>query len=315
MMSLQAVSGVNLFTIDMKAEEAIQLKIPAAGTHPSREYYIDTFRHPYVRFGSTFTMPSITLTEIQYDEAQAIIDTVSPFIGDFISGCYVLPISRPRKDSTYLQFMRPMEWQGNTYLYLFKLLSAYMGGASEEEMQRGTQDHSPYFQTDRIYFHARILPVTSVDLIEGNFEPRKIPDAMFQVQSPGTAPGARHDLWSTILFDEVDFSSLNELYSRRLDFGKQWSSGRLFYPLLIDHLTIGLNVMAPYPDLLERILPYFHRAFENLLHGENARWTEEDVRFWSTYTGSVKLERTESRMGNPHWKVLNHMTLDLFKSL
>lgn len=262
---------------------------------------IDTFHHPYLKVQNTFTLPSITLNGISDQEAESLTHLLIHNFPQLIAGHQLLPEPRPRKDTHQLHFIKELSFENEKYISLIKINALYMGGATTGEiLEAGRQGVTPSIETDRIYFHARLIPVTSIKIEEGcitDFIARQVKEAIFYVSSRDTM----RDVWSTILFDEVDFTQVNKKFTSFLAYKSPWPTAH-FLPLLVDYLTICFTGITGNSHETIQVLPYFHRAFLAILDkGDCNSLNEEDRSFWNRYFQCFQFERISSKSGNPHW--------------
>lgn len=268
------------------------------------ELYIDTFRHPYIKFDAPFALPGINTIEVRKEEAHEYVNVLREKIPFFIAGCSLLPESRPRKNSNQLQFVKAIQVDSYKFLYMIKISAEYFGGASPDEIVSDRQQEvSPGIMTDRIYYNARIIPVQNVTLQKNaiiDFEPYQLKEAIFSISSREM----ERDMWSTILFDEVDFTQINESLTEMFRFhGAEWKPGRLMQPFVIDYLTLNLNLFYPCVNQIASYTKRFASVFDSFLKKKNAdRLSDADRTFWHNYYRSFLFERVLSRSGNPHWK-------------
>ncbi len=266
--------------------------------------HIDTFRHPYIQFDDTFIWPSIHTGEITEEQAEKIIHILTERIPGFIANCSIMPLPRPRKNSSQLHFIKKLYVNERPYTYQIRISAEYMGGANEDELLTSHgQGITPQFITNRIYYTARIFPSSGWDSFQGsitNFTPLQIKDAIFKISPIGT----ERDMWSTILFDDIDFSAVNEKFTEIFSFyGNKWIPGKLFFPFLIDHLTLNLNVIFPRPEILEKLVSMFDPLVVSVLEDTIDDIPDDIKKFWSDYYSNWDYTLAPARSGNPHWIV------------
>lgn len=290
----------------MLSEEAVELNqhiryLPERGTL-EKQLFVDTFRHPYVKFKESFHWPSITTTELQRDEVERILEIIIPRIPEFIRGTSIMAQSRPTRHSNQLHFIREFQVDTQKYAYHFRISAEYMGGAETDEVRvPHAQGRSPEVKTDRIYFSSRIIPVTFIRKFQGSpidFEPFQVKDAIFKIYPEDM----EREFTSTILFDEVDFTEVNKRFTELYSYhNAQWKPGRLFNPFVIDHLTLTLNLIYPDYRVLDKILVPFHKVFRSFIEDDPSIVSEDTMEFWEQYYEVWEYERVNSRSGNPHW--------------
>ena len=296
---------------DAKELNGIILRAVNALPDSSHELLVDNFHHPYAKFEDPFEWPGITLNGIQTHEARKIINVLLRKVPNFVKGCHVLPESRPKKDTNHLQFVRHIRRKEGEYIYIFRVLAEYMGGADKGEIiEPSSQGLTPSIKTDRIYFTALLLPVRNVTYEKGqivDFHPLTIKEAYFKVDSASSEGGHEQTIFGTsMVFDDVDFSNVNTRFKELFSFGQTWKPGRLFPPLLVEYLTLCINIVPPHSEMIEGLIPFFDRGFREFMKtGELAGLSESDRNFWERYFQAWEYERVQSRSGNPHWKLVN----------
>ncbi|MCB1171915.1 MAG: hypothetical protein KDK39_00045 [Leptospiraceae bacterium] len=263
---------------------------------------VDTFRLPYAKFDGFFTMPAVPLDGPDLAVCQQILDCLQQRLPAWVAGTNLLPEVRPVRDARQLHFVQEYQADENKYLYILRLHLDYMGGATPGEiLQEARQDLTPIYHSDRLYYQARILPIKRVERHDGwivDFEADQIKETLFEVSSNDT----QRDLWSSVLFDDVDFSHLQDKFLDYFKFGSQWQPGRLFYPFVVDSLTLGLNLLDPHPICRESLLPNFNAAY-TAFKSNPPEWNPAAAQqqFWSEYASAFNKQLAPARSGNPHW--------------
>ena len=274
------------------------------------EVRVDTMRHPYALLPGPVAWPAVTVTGILPEEQTRVAEVLATALPGFVKGCHLLPEPRPRRDSNQVQLVRPYRFVNTDYLYMIRISAEYMGGAGNPEvLEPARQGRSPSFLTDRIYFHARLFPVRSIarkDFGICDFEAFTIHDAHFLVRAKGGEEGAR-SIFTTALFDQIDFGPVEDRFMDLFSFGSAWKGGRVFRPLVIDHLTLALNLLVPDIALVEDLAPRFADAFARLVSsGHLDDLSEPERDFWRAYYGAWAFENDFSRGGNPQWRLTTY---------
>lgn len=264
-------------------------------------YFLDTFRHPYVRFGERFVWPSIHLIEPLPDEVRRVRGLLADRFPGFDDDFLLWKSDLFSGNQKYLVFLAsPPALRSQGLSFELRVLVAYVGGALPGEVHLPPeQDRSPEFETDRIYFKAHLLPV---DTIEANGDAvRRVDIRTFKEILEASRYSLSHEqrsIWATALFDSIDYSYLHDRLRRALSQLGQWSAGALFPPITIERMTFclslldyrtGLAMAGPFRELLEHI--------------EEEDWSGLESRDrWRAFNGALRLERILSRGGNPHWQ-------------
>ncbi len=302
----------------MTPGEARRVSAILRGLPPDRDpdaaLLVDTFHQPYLQFPSPIIWPSVAVGETRMQDAATLADCLARLVPSLVADCEVLPTAKPSKDSGIFHLVREHSCEGSAFVFVLKIISQYLGGAEAGEIVTPpAQGISPSVRTDRVYFSARILPVEGIQRSAGaivDFVPQRVEEAVFQVSS--NVP----DRWTTVLFDEVDFSDINkkltELFSAN---GAEWHGGSLFFPIVVDYLTICMNTVVCTRSFIDGVLPFFARAWTAFRRDRSlGALTDGDRAFWEAYYKAWAYERILSRGGNPHWKFNNHPDSQWIKS-
>jgi hypothetical protein len=263
-------------------------------------YCLDNFKHPYIRFEDRFLWPSVHLIDPppeEVDRIRSILRERWPGFGDHFALWQNDIFSGNQK---YLNFIcqtpEMKKWQ---MMLELRVLVGYAGGAEITEIIRpAEQNRSPEFLTDRIYFKAGLLPIEELDLDRGQVKHVDILTfAEILEASRYSLNRDQKEIWTTALFDAIDYSQIHERLVRILSGLEPWKPGMLFPPVLIERMTFCLNVLTlnhaehmseAFRDLIE------HIQEDDLQHLKS----RED---WKRYNAAWSLERIISRSGNPHW--------------
>ncbi len=267
---------------------------------------VDTFHHAYMQFSESFIWPSVNLSKVDYPEADHITDLLLKYTPSSIQNCQILPDPRSGRYSNHLFYVRVLTEKPVKLLYIFRVSCQYMGGAdSGEILKPARQGFSPEIRTDRIYYTSRILPVESLVYEDGHitdFKPFKLKDAVFQISNQNN----ERDMWSTILFDEVDFTSVNRRFTELFGFGEPWNAERMFLPFVIDSLSIAANLLITDADSVSMLAEKYASLLHDFLAGFSTDTVGPDTAdFWKKYYTGWKYERILSRSGNPHWQLIS----------
>lgn len=277
-----------------------------ADIDPAADLFVDTFHQPYLHFSQSIVWPSVAVGETRMADAASVAECLAKTIPSLVTDCEILPNPKPSKDSGIFHFVREHTVDGSSFVFMLKIVSQYLGGAEAGEIiTPPAQGISPSVRTDRIYFSARILPVERIQRSAGaivDFVPQRVEEAVFQVSS--NVP----DRWTTVLFDEIDFSDINKkLTGLFAPNGISWNAGSLFAPIIVDYLTICMNVVSCTRVFVDGVLPFFARAWSAFRSEKSlASLSDSDRAFWQAYYQAWAYERVLSRGGNPHWKFTAH---------
>lgn len=263
-------------------------------------YCLDNFKHPYLRFKDRFVWPSVHLIDTSVEEilrVRAILNERWPGFGDHFALWQNDIFSGNQK---YLSFVCQTDALKQAEMVIeLRVLVGYAGGAEMTDIIRpAEQNRSPEFFTDRIYYRALLLPVQEFVVDQGAVKHLDILTFSEILEaSRYSLSREQKEIWTTALFDAIDYSYIQERLHGILSGLEPWKPGMLFPPVLIERMTFCLNVLtlkqaekmaSAFRDLVR------HIQAEDLQH-LNSR--EE----WKRYNSEWSLERIMSRSGNPHW--------------
>jgi len=278
---------------------------------PAGEVRIDAHHRTFIEFPESFAWPRITVTGITADEAKQAVSVLVRKIPSFIAGCSLLPVPHPSKESGFLHFVRAYELPSSDYIYICKVNCDYLGGANDAEViAPASQGRTPAIKTNRIYFSGLILAAEKIKRENGwitSFQSRHLKEAIFQVRKKTEdSEEAHRELFTAMLFDDVDFSRQEEAFIEIFSQDKEWSAGKLLKPLTIEYLSLCLNLPYPFRELVDACAPRYQIALNHFLgSGSMVGLREEQEKFWAEFYSAWKLESAVSRSGNTQWKIAN----------
>lgn len=295
-MDFEHIIQINEELKNLSVESAVPKKIK-----------VDTFHLPYIEFLDTFELPGISLNGPEYEQALKFTRIIKEKAPGFVSNTNLLPQARPQRDLQQLHFVREIQAGNKKYLYILKIFTLYMGGAESKDITiKAVQGLSASFISNRIYYQARIVPVDNVTRKQGqiiDFESTRIKDTLFEVSSSDM----KRDMWSTVLFDEVDFSELNQKFVDCFSFDSDWKLGKIFSPLVVDYLSLCINPVYPILPIIEAVAPHFHEGFSSFIKDREAMSVPEKTEyFWSAYFAKFTRKLSPAKSGNPHWEILTY---------
>jgi len=291
--------AINNFLHDLQASQS-----------PSATSKIDTMRHPFIQFKEKFRWPSLSL-DVRVGSQSALEELLTILIAkipDFLKNAHLLPAPHPRKEDNYLHFVRRHTVSGRDYLLIIKIAATYLGGAVTGEIATEPQQgFSPSFESDRIYYKARLVPVTKIIYDEMqivDFEPRKLDQAIFYVSREREQ--YRQD-FASLLFDEIDFTSIEKkFHDNILPPETKATAVAKFHHFCVEYLAFCLVIHYPQVGSLQGLLPHFDFLSE-LLKNEQPLGSlpDSEKEFWHNYFRGWAFKPCYSRAGNPQWQIEN----------
>ncbi len=263
-------------------------------------YCLDNFKHPYIRFEKRFLWPSVHLIRTVDEETEKVRALLSEYWPDFSEEYAFWRNERFSGHQRYLSFVCQSDALKQYGMMLeLRVLAGYAGGAEPEEIVRpAEQDRSPEFYTDRIYFKAALVPVEEYRVGRGQVQHIDIRtfNEILQASSYSLSVDQK-EVWTTALFDSIDYTAIQERILQLLGELEAWKPGRLFFPVVIEHMTFCLNVLTL--QQAEAMAAAFAELIKHIQQ-EDLRGMQS-VEQWKRYIAGWKMDRTLSRSGNPHW--------------
>ncbi|GBF51311.1 hypothetical protein LPTSP4_28430 [Leptospira ryugenii] len=272
------------------------------GKNKDGEIYVDNLHSPYIQFTETFTVPSSSLNRPEMSAVHQFIEILSHYIPEAIEGTSLLPEPRPKKETGKLFFARPIMFANKQFIYIFSTDMQYLGGALPNEIKKpAQQNQAPSFETDRIYFNAKIFPVESIlinsDYVE-DFNSHRFRGGVFRMEADRSADSKPQRFAE--IFDELDFSDLEAKIRVELGITSEiWPMGRVFSPVGIDYLALSLRFLKP---SLSKIIREF-RSYYSILDPGQEGVDEKVVNAFHKYLFAHETTRLSSRSGNVRWKI------------
>lgn len=265
------------------------------------EYFLDNFRHLYLRFDDRFVWPSVHLIHSRDSEILAVRKILQERFPGFDQNFAYWENDPFSGNQKYLVFVAaPQSLREQGMAFELRVLSAYVGGAVGEEIRKpAEQDRSPEFETDRIYFKAFLLPVDEFEKGDDGRVRRVVVRAYQEIleASQYTLSHEHKSIWATALFDSIDYGMIHERLQSRVAAIAPWGPGSLFPPIIIERMTFCLQVLGL--EAGRQMASPFREFIEQIQDDNPDLLSKSD---WVRYNQSMILERVLSRAGNPHWR-------------
>lgn len=263
-------------------------------------YCLDNFKHPYIRFEDRFAWPSVHLIDTSAEEilrVRALLGERWPGFGDHFALWQNDIFSGNQK---YLSFVCQTDALKQAEMMLeLRVLVGYAGGAEMTEIIRpAEQNRSPEFYTDRIYYKAGLLPIEEFVVEQGVVKHLDILTFSEILEaSRYSLTREQKEIWTTALFDAIDYSYIQERLLGILSGLEPWKPGMLFPAVLIERMTFCLNVLTL--EQAEQMASAFRDLVKHIQDEDLQHLNSRDE--WKRYNSAWNMERAMSRSGNPHW--------------
>ncbi len=253
---------------------------------------VDTFHHPYVQLDHAVQFPEVNLERGHSLPVDELTHTLrqSGLAWFHFPTREDLPLCRSHPDCLHLARLIPAG-HGLAVLMLLRIRAASLGGAPGSPGRK--QGISPAFSSDRIYYHALLLPALAnpeVELL------RYAPSMAISVQKEAATGWFR----PAALFDSPDYTQLDRELSTRYSFGQHAPFLTLLNPFQIQYGTLALSLLAPVPQLLDELIEPYIDIVRSTLDAEHyiSPATEN---YWKDFYAAFQFTRFLSPSGNPHW--------------
>ncbi|MFQ3547324.1 MAG: hypothetical protein SNJ56_03225 [Termitinemataceae bacterium] len=218
----------------------------------SEEYFIEV--------PEPFTIPRfpihhdvrIPVPEPQYLQAlRTYIDELLPHCPDYFSDLtYFFDPAEIHKPCFY-RLYKIGEFY---YLYLLRITLQYRP-LEAELIERGTNDFTAVYTTNRLYFESDCIPLESIETDKGACTAFKIRQTISQTWIGETGKGYLvRGIWTdselTKFFTKLFLQDGQRLYP--------------YYPFTCKYKTLCMTILGPSPDQRRKLLPYLQSTFQFL---------------------------------------------------
>lgn len=236
------------------------------------------------------------------EEASTVARLIERLPFTWLEGHDLLPQTISRRHSASLHFGRLWTLGDQHYVSVIRIPATYLGGASEK-LPQPLQGISPPFLTNRVYYHAWLLPIDDYVRSQGrlqDFTPKPLPMALEKVHRK--SPEEHSWRGGSFIFDALDFSELNLKLSADCSFDARRQFLPVFQPFVVEFLSFCMHLLLPQPELIRSYLIPFAETCQKLIEtGSITSISPTTQTVWRNYYDSFSYERTLSSGGNPHW--------------
>lgn len=265
---------------------------------------VDTFRRPYVEFTESFRFPSVHLDRLRAEEVAEVSSLIQSLPLPWLDGFSPLPADFHPNAGPRLYWIRDVSTQDQKLAFLFRCAASYLGGCATP-LGPPAQGIAPSFETNRIYFHCWLVPIKDFKTDSNRITGFEADTLQLAVETRHAKP-AEETVFrgGSLLFDSLDFSSLNRSLSERFSFGARMAFLSVYMPFVIEHLSLCAHLLHPSPKI-QNTLPTMFAALLRSAPDDFASVPAYVEDFWKTYYESFVFERILSPGGNPHWRFVS----------
>ncbi|MCP5512029.1 MAG: hypothetical protein H7A24_09115 [Leptospiraceae bacterium] len=265
--------------------------------------HVDNFHTCYINLDSTYILPAIPTSGINFHSAQIFLKNIHTFLPETLSRYQIFPMFKPEVDSHKISLVNEISLKGNTYIHNLKFDLNYMGGASNEEIiSMATQDFGPSIFTNKIYFSSRLFQVKNIVREKGQIIQFDTYPYQFKEIS-NIEEGFPDDSDKKIIeiFDEVDHSSKINAIKEYLGISTDiYKLGNIYSPFFIEYNTLSLSFLKLNYSSIEKYFESFVYLFKMIF--EKKKYDSE-LKFYTEYLKKFHFKRKISRGGNINWEI------------
>ncbi|GIX41463.1 MAG: hypothetical protein KatS3mg129_1196 [Leptospiraceae bacterium] len=257
-------------------------------------FYFDSFKHPYILINKNIILPVVSLINFDLVEAEKIYQILLDNFPSFTEEFKIIKQDQIIGQKKYYSFIKIIsDFSINVALEL-RILSSYAGGASKNEiLNQPTQNYSPSFKTDRIYYYLFMYLVQNYTIDKDkhiqHLEPQYI-GLIRNYKIPYT--DTRIEPWTVGIFDDLDFGELLDSILKKIPY--EWKAKIWKNPFTVERTTLALNLIhiEQYKYLVHDFIKFIKNIDENQFESKN----------FNTFFSDWEIERCFSKSGNIHWK-------------
>jgi len=213
-------------------------------------FYTDSMKE-FWSLRKVFEIPEIGVKTLSYDMAGSFSEGLIEELGAFLVDHQFMEKRRPASEEHSLHFVRGFTGKVIDLVHIIRLDFRFTPD-SGKMVSKGSTVAYPAYETDRVFFKSRIVPV-----VRGS-EFSDIEAVRLSGSSTVEADGR---LFTSVVFDEGGFRKKSLEYVNVL--GKEFFkvSVNIYQPLCFDYFTLCLNVPVPTISVIEKSLKLFEPLF------------------------------------------------------
>jgi hypothetical protein len=254
----------------MDSIDLIQSSISSIDPHANNntsDIYLNIINNEFITIEETFTVPKISVSELDYKTAESIVTSAIKQIPEFLINHELLSKRKPSSEQHYLHFIQPLRGKHIYFLHLFKL-DLEFGGNTEAIIEQGDSDNYPSFKTDRYYYKSKLLPVNST---------LKKDESIIDFTTIRLVQKEQHEtdqhFHTFAIFDETD-SKKNSLELSQLAGLDRYKVSQKLYPFIsYEYFTAVFNILYPTPEEISIAMEIFEPVFISI-YSKSFNWKD-----------------------------------------
>jgi len=211
--------------------------------------YLNGLNNEFCKFNSTYFVPNISVSGVNDLDLINLLDDFFKFVPEFLQEHTILENRLPATDINNFQFVKKIPGRVLYFIHLLKFDMKF-GGNSLTVVDKGDTDYYPSYNSDRVYYKSRLIPV-----LENR--DKIIP---IQLKEINVVESDEH-FHTFAFFDEVNEKELSKDLFKLLDSDLFNISPNIYSFFRYDLFTACFNVLYPTEneivDALELYEPIF----------------------------------------------------------
>ncbi len=264
---------------------------------------INSILNPAFIIDKEFSIPPIDIQGANKTDLNSIIKTFKKLLPECLEDTSVLPEPIPAFDKYSIHFTREYKINSRHCIYAFRLNLQYGGGGKPFTHSKKPDRFLPGYHTNKIFYHAFLIPAEKVDKNLTNqivsFKPTAYKEGKKKIIT-----SAEEYIISEI-FDEQDFSALNKKLSNLFNPKKDnYKCIADYYPIKFEYATIALNLLYPEKDTIKKILPVFDKMIQIVIDKEPMDiLTEDDNKLIKSFYSLYNFDRKVNENRDLYWDI------------
>ncbi|MDY6969731.1 MAG: hypothetical protein SVR08_13885 [Spirochaetota bacterium] len=216
--------------------------------------YINIAKNEFIFTNESIKIPRIRISKLDYDLSVDIVKKIIKHIPEFLFEHELLEERKPPSEQHSLHLIKEIRGKLLKYIHIFKI-DLKFDGNSDTIIEKGDSDHYPSYQTDRIYYKSRLIPVNKIykDNSIIDFDPIKIFTSNY-IESD-------QYFHTFAIFDSLEHKKITKDLHDKLSLDVFSVSTELYPFIVYDYFTACFNVPYPSVDELRRAVEYFETIF------------------------------------------------------
>jgi hypothetical protein len=234
--------------------------------------YLDEVLNIFFKIEGEITVPGISVKELDYKTGLTIFENIAKVAPEIFYSHSFMEKRKPAAEEHSLQFCRKIEGAVIDFVHVIRIDFRFTPG-SGVIVTSGNNDIYPSYNSERLFFKSRLVPVEKGSLPE-NIDSIKIKDS--------ESIEADQRRFASVIFEEKNTRSMSVELSKRAGPGIFPLSVNIYPFIAYDYFTACLSLPDPLPHRIEEGALLFEPLFfyiDSLYRGisENGVRAEKEI--------------------------------------